>query len=508
MSTFAPAPSEQQPAAAVRDFRVAIVGCGFSGLGMAIGLLEEGERDFVILERGDDVGGAWRENTYPGCQCDVPSHLYSLSFAPNPNWSRTYSRQEEIWEYMRDLAARHGLYEKIRFGHEACGAQWDSERQRWTIETTQGSFTAKVLVGAMGPLDEPALPQIPGIEKFAGTSFHSARWDHEKDLSGERVAVIGTGASAIQFVPRIQPRVEKLLVFQRTAPWVMPHTDRPVSAAERALFRLFPPAQRAVRAAIYWAREALVVGFAKHGKLMAIPEGLARNHLQRQVSDPELRERLTPRYRIGCKRILVSNRWYPALQQPNVELVCDGIAEVREHSVVTSQGVEHPVDTIIYGTGFHITDAPSAHYIRGADGRTLAETWQGSAKAYLGTSVAGFPNLFMLIGPNTGLGHSSMVYMIESQLQYVLDCLRKMKRENLGSVDVRPEVQSAYNSELQQRMPGTVWMSGCASWYIDADGNNTTVWPDFTFRFRRRTRAFDPLAYHLVPAGRTTAQTS
>lgn len=506
MSTFATAPPGQQPDADVCDFRVAIVGTGFSGLGMAIRLREEGERDFVVLERGDDVGGAWRENTYPGCQCDVPSHLYSLSFAPNPNWSRTYSRQAEIREYMRGVATEKGIYEHIRFAHEVLGARWDVDLNRWVIETTQGSLTAQVLVGGMGPLDEPSMPQIPGIASFAGTSFHSARWDHEKDISGERVAVVGTGASAIQFVPEIQPRVKELLVFQRTAPWVMPHTDRPVSRVERAVFRLFPPAQRAIRAAIYWARELLVFGFAKHTRLMAIPERLGRQHLHQQVADPDLRKQLTPRYRIGCKRILLSNRWYPALQQANVEVVSDGIAEIRPHSILTTAGVEHSVDTIIYGTGFHITDAPYANYIRGADGRTIAETWQGSAQAYLGSSIAGFPNLFLLVGPNTGLGHNSMVYMIESQLQYVLDALRTMKRESLSSVDVRPEVQAAYNAELQQQMPGTVWMSGCASWYIDADGNNTTVWPDFTFRFRRRTSRFDPGAYNLVPAGRATAR--
>ncbi|GAC1436425.1 MAG: NAD(P)/FAD-dependent oxidoreductase [Solirubrobacteraceae bacterium] len=498
--TALPATPDARPDPAVRHFRVAIVGSGFAGLGMAIRLREAGERDFVVLERGTEVGGAWRENTYPGCQCDIPSHLYSLSFALNPAWSHTYSRQPEILAYLSRLATERGVRGHLRLGHEVRCAEWREGDQRWRIETSQGEFTAQILIGALGPLDEPNLPQVEGRERFRGAAFHSARWDHGANLQGKRVAVIGTGASAIQFVPLIQPHVGRLHVFQRTPPWVLPHTDRPVSRAERFLYRRVPAAQRLVRSAVYASRELLVFGFAKRQRLMAIPELLGRAHLRRAVADPELRRRLTPSYRIGCKRILLSNSWYRALQQPNVELHDNAISEIREHSIVTADGREHGVDVIIYGTGFHITDAPASRIIRGADGRTMAEHWGASAQAYLGSTVAGFPNLFLLVGPNTGLGHNSMVYMIESQIAYVLDALRAMSARDAGRVEVRPEAQATYNAELQAKMPGTVWMSGCASWYIDEAGNNTTVWPDFTFRFRRRTSRFEADAYELTGA--------
>jgi cation diffusion facilitator CzcD-associated flavoprotein CzcO len=480
--------------------RVAIIGTGFAGLGMAIRLKQEGVDDFVVLERAEDVGGTWRDNSYPGCQCDVPSHLYSLSFATNPDWSRTYSPQPEIWDYLRRCAHEHGVMPHIRFGHAVTGAAWDDEARTWRIETSRGPVTARVLIAGNGPLSEPQIPDLPGADSFEGAVFHSAQWDHEHDLAGERVAVIGTGASAIQFVPRIQPEVEKLHVFQRTPPWIVPHTDRPITRVERWLYRRFPALQRLLRGAIYWSRETLVLGFSVNQRLMAVPERLARAHLARQVPDPELRRKLTPDYRIGCKRILLSNDWYPALTKPNVELVTDGIREIRPRSVITADGTEREVDTIIYGTGFKVTDPPAAEHIRRADGRSLAEVWQGSPQTYLGTSVARFPNLFFLIGPNTGLGHNSMVFMIESQLTYILDCLRTMERDRVAAVAVRPEVQAAYNRELQAVLPRTVWNSGCKSWYLDATGRNTTVWPDFTWKFRQRTRRFDPASYVLEPA--------
>jgi cation diffusion facilitator CzcD-associated flavoprotein CzcO len=477
--------------------RVAIVGSGFSGLGMAVRLKQEGIDDFVVLERAHDVGGTWRENTYPGCQCDVPSHLYSLSFAPNPDWSRTYSRQAEIWDYLRKVVADNALERHLRFGHDVTEAAWDEDTRTWHVETTAGAFEADVLVGAMGPLTEPSIPDIPGLDSFDGAVFHSAQWDHEHDLTGERVAVIGTGASAIQFVPRIQPKVAKLHLFQRTPPWVLPHTDRPVSPVERRLYRALPPAQRLVRAGIYWAREMLVFGFARDQRLMAVPEALGRRHLKRQVRDPELRRKLKPRYRVGCKRILISNEYYPALTKPNVEVVTDGVREVRPHSIVAADGTERVLDAIILGTGFHVTDSPAAQHVRGRDGRTLAEAWQGSPEAYLGTAIAGFPNLFMIIGPNTGLGHNSMVFMIESHLSYVIDALKTMDERDVATVEVRPEVQRAFVREVGERMEGTVWTSGCSSWYIDATGRNSTLWPDFTWRFRQRTRRFDPTDYVL-----------
>ena len=420
--------------------RVLVVGAGFAGLAMAVRLKQAGIDDFVILERGDDVGGTWRDNTYPGAACDVPSHLYSFSFAPNPRWTRAFSPQWEILDYLRDVARRYGIVPHLRLGTGAAALRWDDGERHWVVDVERqaeagsddaggnGGYTADVVVGAMGALSEPSLPDIPGIETFAGTLFHSAGWDHTHDLAGERVAVIGTGASAIQFVPEIQPAVAHLDVYQRTPPWIVPRRDRALRPLERRLFRAVPAVQQAIRAGIYWVRELLAFGFT-HPQRMVPIQRLAAAHLARQVRDPDLRTRLTPDYTIGCKRILISNDWYPALQQPNVELVSDGIAEVRPHSVVTADGSERPTDTIICGTGFHVTDFPAGRRIHGPGGATLSDVWQarGSMEAYLGTTVAGFPNLFLLVGPNTGLGHTSMVFMIESQVAYVVDALAHME---------------------------------------------------------------------------------
>jgi cation diffusion facilitator CzcD-associated flavoprotein CzcO len=477
--------------------RVAIVGSGFSGLGMAIRLRRAGIEDFVILERADDVGGTWRDNSYPGCRCDVPSHLYSFSFAPNPDWTSTFSAQEEIWDYLRTCARRYGVVDHVHFGHEVLGAEWDEDAQRWRIETSQGSLTAQALVLGTGPLSEPSIPDLPGLERFEGATFHSATWDHDHDLDGERVAVVGTGASAIQFVPQIQPHVERLHLFQRTAPWIMPRPDRPLKAWERRLYRALPAAQLVMRAGIYWARESFVLGF-RHPRAMRWGERLALRHLHRQVRDPELRRKLTPGYRMGCKRVLISNDYLPSLTHPNVEVVTDAIAEVRPRSIATADGAEREVDTIIFGTGFHVTDMPAAERVRGRDGRTLAEHWQGSPRAHLGAMVAGYPNLFLLVGPNTGLGHNSIVFMIESQCNYVLSALELMGKRGAAELDVRPEAQAAYNARLQERMRGTVWTSGgCASWYLDVTGRNSTLWPSFTWPFRERTRRLDPAQYEL-----------
>jgi cation diffusion facilitator CzcD-associated flavoprotein CzcO len=477
----------------------AIVGSGFAGLGMAIRLRQEGFEDFTIFERAGELGGTWRDNTYPGCACDVPSHLYSFSFAPNPGWTRTFSRQPEIWEYMREVSRRYGIDPHIRYRHEVTSACWDTERERWRIKTSAGPFTADVLIAGPGPLSDPKPPDVPGIESFAGEMFHSARWNHAHPLDGERVGAIGTGASAIQFVPEIQPRVGRLEVFQRTAPWIVPSRDRAVSALERAVYQAFPPAQLAMRTSIYWARELFVIGFM-HPRAESPGERIARKHLEEQVPDPELRAKLTPNYRMGCKRVLISDDYYPALQEPNVELVTDAIREVVPSGIVTADGALHELDTLILGTGFHVTDMPVGEWVRGADGRALADVWKGSPQAYLGAAVAGFPNLFLLVGPNTGLGHNSLVFMIESQLNHVIGCLRFMRRHGLHSFDVREEVQARFNERIQRRLRDSVWNTGgCSSWYIDANGNNTTIWPGFTWPFRERTRRFNPHDYRLLP---------
>jgi cation diffusion facilitator CzcD-associated flavoprotein CzcO len=482
-----------------RHVRVGIIGAGFAGLGAAIRLKREGVDDFVVWERDADVGGTWWANTYPGCQCDIPSHLYSFSFAPNPEWRRTYATQPEIRRYLQDVTDRFALRAHIRLGCAVTAAAWDEANHRWTVETADGAFTADLLIAAPGPLSEPSVPALPGLETFAGTTFHTAGWNHEHDLAGRRVAVIGTGASAIQAVPQIQPLVDRLAVFQRTPPWVVGHGDRPISDRERRVYRRLPALQRAVRAAVYAGSELLVPGLAYRPRLMKLVERLARRHLERQVADPQLRERLTPAYAIGCKRILPSNRWYPAITQPNVDVVTDAIARVEPDGIRTADGALHEADTIIFATGFVVTDIRLAAIVRGREGRLLADAWNGSPQAYRGTTVAGFPNLFFLVGPNTGLGHNSIVFMIEAQLAYVMDALRTMRERGARRLEVRADAQAAYNERLQERLRRTVWNTGgCSSWYLDRNGRNSTIWPDFTWRFWGQMRRFDAAAYDLT----------
>jgi cation diffusion facilitator CzcD-associated flavoprotein CzcO len=483
------------------DHDIVIVGSGFSGLGMAIRLKRAGMHDFAILERADEVGGTWQANTYPGCACDVPSHLYSFSFAPNPEWTQTYSPQPEIWDYLRHCADTFGVRPHIRLSCAVESATWLEGERRWEIETSQGTYRARMLIGAMGPLTEPRIPDLPGLDSFEGETWHSARWNHDYDLTGKRVASIGTGASAIQYVPAIQRHVQHVHVFQRTPPWVVPHSSRPISAAERRLYRAFPALQRLVRGGIYAGREVLVLGFVKNPRLMRVVERLARRHMRSQIDDPELLAKVTPHYTIGCKRILPSNHWYRTLTEPNVELVTAGIREVRARSIVDGAGVERPVDAIVFGTGFHVTDIPAAQRIHGRGGTLLDDVWHGSPRAYLGASVTGFPNLFFLLGPNTGLGHNSVVYMIESQLSHVLAALAHMRERGAETIEVRPEAQARYNAAIDRQMTGTVWSSGCASWYLDNTGRNATLWPDWTWRFRRRAAQLRPDDYALeVPA--------
>jgi cation diffusion facilitator CzcD-associated flavoprotein CzcO len=479
---------------------VAIVGAGFSGMAMAVELRRSGREDFVVLERGPDVGGTWRDNSYPGCGCDVPSHLYSFSFAPNPAWSSTFSPQEEIWAYLRDVAGREGIYAHTAFGCEVEAARWDDAARCWRIKTSYGELAAKALVSAAGPLSEPRLPDVPGLHDFKGTVFHSASWDHDHDLTDERVAVIGTGASAIQFVPQIQPHVAKLHLFQRTPPWITPRLARPLTRFEHALYRRFPLAQRAMRAAIYWGREAYAIPLLR-ARLAKVIERVARRHLERQVADPELRAKLTPDYLPGCKRILISNDYFPALTRPNVEVIASGITEVRPHSVVAADGSEREVDTIIFGTGFHVTDLPIADRVHGRDGRSLADHWDGSLEALRGTTVAGFPNLFFVLGPNTGLGHTSVVLMAEAQARYIRQALAHVEHSAAAAIEPLRSAQDAWNDQVQRRMRGTVWTEGgCRSWYIDAKGRNSTLWPDHTFRFFNELRRFDPSEYATIPA--------
>ncbi|HKP89499.1 MAG TPA: NAD(P)/FAD-dependent oxidoreductase [Thermoleophilaceae bacterium] len=481
--------------------RVAIVGAGFSGICMAIRLRQEGIEDFVVLERAGEVGGTWRDNTYPGCQCDIPSALYSFSFAPNPDWTRFYPLQTEIKDYLRRCARDFGVTPHIRFGHEVTGAAWDDDAGQWRLETAGGPLSADVVVGGMGGLSEPATPDIPGLEGFEGTRFHSAQWDHAHDLSGERVAVIGTGASAVQFVPRIQRQVGTLHLFQRTPSWVLPDPDRRVSGFERGLFRRLPLTQRLLRAGIYFGHEATVLGTIVNRRLSSGLELVARRHLRSQVRDPELRARLTPDYTIGCKRITLSNSYYPAICQPNVELVTDPIREVRPRSIVTADGTERELDTLILGTGFRVHDNPSFARVRGRGGSTLGDAWAGSPRAFLGTAIAGFPNLFLLVGPNSAGGYNSIVFTTEAHVNYVIACLRAMDDRGLRSVEVRSDVYDEFNRYADKRLRASVWNEGgCASWYLDANGRNGVWWPGFTWRLWQRTRRFDASDYELRAA--------
>ncbi|WP_405555048.1 flavin-containing monooxygenase [Streptomyces sp. NBC_01171] len=491
--------------------RVAVIGSGFGGLGAAVRLRREGITDFVVLERAGSVGGTWRDNSYPGCACDVPSHLYSFSFAPNPDWPRTFSGQEHIRAYLERVADDFGLRPHLRFDSEVKRMTWDEDELRWHIETASGSLTADVVVSATGPLSDPKIPEIPGLDSFPGRVFHSARWDHDFDLRGKRVAMVGTGASAIQIVPSIQPEVGKLTVFQRTPPWVMPRMDRAIGTAERRLHQALPFTARLRRGLLWGIRELQVQAFTKHPDELGLVEQLAKRNMARAIKDPALRAKLTPDYRIGCKRILLSSAYYPALAKPNVDVVASGVSEIRGSTVVAADGTETEVDAIVFGTGFHVTDMPIAERVVGVGGVTLAEAWKGGMEALRGGSAAGFPNWLSVIGPNTGLGNSSMILMIESQLNYLADYMRQL--DTLGgrtALDARPAAVDRWNRRVQERMKRTVWNTGgCTSWYLDASGRNTTVWPGTTSEFRQATRRVDLTEYEVLrkPAAANEKQT-
>jgi cation diffusion facilitator CzcD-associated flavoprotein CzcO len=484
--------------------KVIIIGTGFGGIAAAVRLKMEGEKDFLILERSDDVGGVWRDNHYPGCACDVQSHLFSLSFAQNPNWSYSFSRQEEIHEYLKDCVRRFGLQERIRFKHEVRKMDWDEQKGVWEIQTSKGDFRANLVVAAFGVLSDPAIPKLKGLEKFRGETFHSAAWPKDFNLKGKRVAVVGTGASAIQFIPEIQPDVASMHVYQRTPAWVLPRKDKPISSTLRKMYSHMPLLQRAARLKIYLQRELLVFGFRNPGKMESV-KNEALKHMYDAVKDPILREKLTPNYTIGCKRILLSNTYYPALAQSNVIVNTAGIKEVTEDAVVDMEGNKAAVDTIIFGTGFQVKDLPYAHHIYGTGGHSLSKEWEGSPKAYMGTIAAGFPNLFLIQGPNTGLGHSSVVVMIEAQVKHIMKVLKYMKKENLDIVEPTEEAQDRFVEMTESYMEGTVWTSGgCDSWYLDQTGRNSTLWPGYTFSFRRMAAKLNTEDY----AGRKVAVAS
>ncbi|MGT2433083.1 flavin-containing monooxygenase [Cupriavidus basilensis] len=484
------------------DAEVIIVGTGFAGQCMAIKLREAGFDSVLLLERAATVGGTWRDNHYPGAACDIPSHLYSFSFELNPDWSRTYPGQGEIHAYLRRTAKKYGLEERIRFNTLVEGAAFDAGTQTWLTDTNKGSLRSRYLILGTGGLSEPVVPTLPGIEDFHGERFHSARWNHAFDLRGKRVAVIGTGASAIQFVPEIAASVASLSVFQRTPPWIVPRGDRPFTDLRKSVNRWLPGVMRLNRWRIHWLNELSALGTVVNPKYMEWGTKVALRHLRTQVPDPILRSRLTPDYVMGCKRILISDTWYPALQRPNTELVTAGIECVTPEGVLSSDGRMHRVDAIIFGTGFQATEALGKLSLRGRMGLELNDAWRDGAEAYVGASVSGFPNLFLITGPNTGLGHNSMVFIIEANVAHIVGALKQARRQGATVVEVKREVQAQYNQALQQRLGRSVWVTGCKSWYQDKrSGKVTTLWPGFSTQYWARARHFKPDDYLVFATG-------
>jgi cation diffusion facilitator CzcD-associated flavoprotein CzcO len=452
-------------------------------------LREAGIDDVVLFEKSDDVGGVWRENSYPGAACDVASHLYSLSFAPKADWSRRFAPQEEIHQYLRDVARDFGLLPLIRFSTEVLAAAYDEDDGVWRLTLSGGAeHEADVLVTATGQLSRPSRPDVPGLDRFRGTLFHSAEWDHGHDLAGERIAVLGTGASAIQFVPEIAPAAARLTVFQRSAPYVLPKPDGPYDERARRRYARVPGLLRLSRERIYFTNELRTLGFNTEPRLLFAHRARYRRHLRREVPDPTLRAKVTPTDPMGCKRILMSNDWYAALQLPQVDVVTERISEVREHSIVTADGTEREVDTIVLGTGFAATEFLMPMRVTGRDGRDLHDQWKDGASAYLGTVVPNFPNLFVLYGPNTNLGHNSILVMLEAQIGWVVQAVRALGR--VDRLEVRQDVADEFDAWVQERLGHTVFAGGCRSWYLTESGRNTQNWPASTLTFRRRLRRF------------------
>ncbi len=485
----------------VTNVDVLIVGAGFSGLCMGIKLLEAGMNSFLIVEKSADIGGTWWENRYPGCACDIPSHLYSFSFAPSTEWTRMYPGQQEIHDYLKRCVQHYALAPYLRLNTRFHEAIWDESEGVWNTTAGNGMrIRARVLVSGMGALHVPHFPELKGLDSFKGPAFHSSAWDHSVDFAGKNVAVVGTGASAIQFVPQIAPSAGKLHLFQRTPPWIVPRLDFAFSEKWRRRFRSIPITRRALRQFLFWRQEFRVFGFLGNNTFRKMVEAIARRHLARNIEDPRMRAALTPNYLLGCKRVLVSDDYYPTLNRSNVELVTEGISEVCPHSIVTRDSVERPIDVLIYGTGFRATEPLIGCRVVGKGGVDIHEAWGKRMSAYLGITTADFPNLFILLGPNTGLGHNSVVLMIEAQVRYTMNCLKLMHSRKQRVLEVRPEIQQSFVEEIYRRMAGTVWQSGgCKSWYQDqTTGEITTLWPGSVVSYLRRTRSVSPSDYKIT----------
>lgn len=497
-------PQAQQPPV---HTRAVIIGTGFSGLGMAIKLQQQGV-DFVVLEKAGDIGGTWRDNSYPGCACDIPSHLYSYSFEPKPDWKHLFSYWDEILGYLKGVTEKYGLRRYIVFNSLVDRGYWDDDECRWHVFTADGrEYIAQFLISGAGALHIPAFPDIAGSDAFTGRSFHSAQWEHDVDLTGKRVAVIGTGASAIQIVPEIIHKVAGLQLYQRTPPWVVPRTNEELPVGLRRTLANVPGLRALLRLVIYWAQEALAYGMTKRPNTLKVVEALAKWNIRRAVKDRDLRRKLVPRYRIGCKRILNSSTYYRAVANPKTELITDSISRITQDGIVTADGAGREnfreVDVIVYATGFHVTDSYTYVQIKGEHGEDLVDRWNREGiGAHRGITVANMPNLFFLLGPNTGLGHNSVVFMIESQIHYVADAIAKCDKRGAQALAPTRAAQDRFNDELQRKLAGSVWNSGgCASWYLDEHGKNTVLWGGYTWQYWRATRAIKSEEYRFFGAG-------
>ncbi|MGB3895606.1 MAG: NAD(P)/FAD-dependent oxidoreductase [Mycolicibacter sinensis] len=488
------------------ETRALIIGTGFSGLGMAIALQKQGV-DFLILEKAGDIGGTWRDNTYPGCACDVPSHLYSFSFEPKATWSKLFSPQPEILDYLKGVTDKYDLRRHIRFGSHVDRAHWDDDEFRWHVFTAGGQeYVAQFLISGAGALHLPRLPEIEGMDEFAGAAFHSAQWDHDVELAGKRVAVIGTGASAIQIVPELvrdDAEVAQVQLYQRTPPWVVPRPNSPFPKAVLTAFSRVPGLRRGVRTAIYWGLEGLGFAMTRRPSLLRAVELVGRWNIRRNVPDKELRRRLTPRYRAGCKRILYAPNYYQAVANPKAELITERIERITHGGIVTADGVEHPCDVIIYATGFHVTDSYTYVDVKGPGGEDLVDRWnREGVVAHRGIAVADMPNLFFLLGPNTGLGHTSVVFMIESQIHYVAEAISAVDAAGAQALAPTRAAQDRFNAGLQRQLGGSVWNTGgCNSWYLDEHGVNRTLWSGMTWQYWWATRKLRPDEYHFSGVG-------
>jgi cation diffusion facilitator CzcD-associated flavoprotein CzcO len=478
---------------------IAIVGAGFGGVGAAVMLRRAGHQDITVFERGERVGGVWHHNTYPGAACDVPSHLYEFSFEPNPRWSRRFAPQSEIQAYLEDVAGRCGVLDRIKTGTEVTRASWDEAQAKWLLETSAGGHEADVLLTACGQLSVPKVPPLPGLDAFEGPAFHTAEWRHDVDLTGQRVAVIGTGCSAIQVVPAIQPIVEQVDVYQRSPGWTFPKGDFPYSERAKRLFERFPALQRLDRALVLGFMELGAAAMTDRRWLLPALRAVSRRQITKAIDDPELLAKVTPKDEVGCKRVMLTDEWYPTLAKPNVELVTERITEITPGGVTTPDG-ERPADAIALATGFQSHGFVAPMEIVGVRGRTLAEEWGEVPRAYLGLSVPDFPNMFLLYGPNTNGGTGSVIYTIEAGMRHVLSALDELDRSEGRRIELRRQTAEAFDRELRAALEGTVWHTGCTSWYVDENGNDPSQWPWLWTTYRRRTSRVEPGAYQLTGA--------